>query len=102
MDDQPRQVQEEISETKEKLTRAEIEATKADLTEAGRQRNLDLVLALTNLLVRLYDKEARVEARLSAGEIYYNRGVCDILRFLPPPHVHDIILPNIYIYVSPS
>jgi allophanate hydrolase subunit 1 len=92
MDDELRQVQEEIAATKEKLTRAEIEATKADLTEADRQRNLDLVLALTNLQVtltnlqvRLYDEKARVEARLSAGEIYYNRGVCDILRFLPRP-----------------
>ena len=86
MDDELRQVQEEIAATKEKLTRAEIEATKADLTEAGRQRNLDLVLALTTLLVRWYDKEARiearVEARLSAGEIYCNRSVCNLVLFL--------------------
>ena len=87
MDDELRHVQEEIA------------ATKAHLTEAERQRKEDLVLARTNLLVRLYDEEARVESRLLAGEIYYNRGVCDILWFLPPPHVHDIILPNIYLYV---
>ena len=85
MDDELRQVQEEIAATKEKLTRAEIEATKADLTEAERQLEEDLALARTNLLVRLCDEKARVEARLSAGEIYYNRGVCDILRFLPRP-----------------
>jgi hypothetical protein len=72
--------------------KAKIEATKAHLTEAERERKVDLVLMYGNLLVRLYDERARVEARLSAGEIYYNRGVCDILWFLPPPHVHDIIL----------
>jgi uncharacterized protein YacL (UPF0231 family) len=79
MDDQLRQVQEEIAETKEKLTKAEIEATKADLTEAERQLKEDLVLARSNLLVRLYEKEARVESRLSAGEIYYNREAYAIL-----------------------
>jgi hypothetical protein len=69
-----------------KLTNAEIAATKADLTEAERQRKEELVLTLTNLLVKLYDKEARiearVEARLSAGEIYCNRSVCDLVLFL--------------------
>jgi hypothetical protein len=108
MDDQLRQVQEEIAATKEKLTRAEIEATKADLTEAERQRKEDLVLmygnllaTLTSLQVRLYDEKARVEARLSAGEIYYNRGVCDILWFLPPPMFMISYYP-IFIYMSPS
>jgi hypothetical protein len=85
MDDELIQVKAMIAETEEELTRANIEATKADLTEAERQRKEDLVLARTNLLVRLYDEEARVESRLLAGEIYYNRGVCDILWFLPPP-----------------
>jgi predicted S18 family serine protease len=72
MDDKLRQVQEEIAATKEKLTNAEMAATKADLTEAERQRKEELVLTLTNLLVKLYDKEARIEARLSAGEMHYN------------------------------
>ena len=53
-----RQVQEEIAATKEKLTNAEIAATEADLTEAKRERKEELVLTLTNLLVKLYDKEA--------------------------------------------
>jgi hypothetical protein len=100
MDDELRQVQEKIAATEKDLTRAEIEATKADLTEAERQRKLDLVLMYGNLLVRLYDKEARVEARLSAGEIYYNRGVCDILWFLPPMFM--ISYYPIFIYMSPS
>jgi hypothetical protein len=60
MDDELRQVQEEIV------------ATKADLTEAKADKDRELVLTLTNLLVRLYDEEARVEARLSAGEMHYN------------------------------
>jgi hypothetical protein len=58
MDDELRQVREEIAATKEKLATAE---------DKGKEQ---LVLSLTNLLVRLYDDEARVEARLSAGEIY--------------------------------
>jgi hypothetical protein len=86
MDDELIQVQAKIAATEEKLTNAEIAATKADLTEAERQRKEELVLTLTNLLVKLYDKEARiearVEARLSAGEIYCNRGVCDLVLFL--------------------
>jgi hypothetical protein len=59
--------------------KAKIAATEADLTEAKRERKEELVLSLTNLLVRLYEKEARVETRLLAGEIYCNRGVCDIV-----------------------
>jgi hypothetical protein len=60
MDDELRQVQEEIV------------ATKADLTEAKADKDRELVLMYGNLLVRLYDEEARVEARLSAGEMHYN------------------------------
>jgi hypothetical protein len=67
MDDKLRQVQEEIV------------ATKADLTEAKRERKEDLVLSLTNLLVGLNQKELLL---LSAGEMYYNRGVCNIVWFL--------------------
>jgi hypothetical protein len=70
MDDELCQVKEEIA------------ATKADLTEAKRERKEQLVLSFTNLLARLYEKEARVEARLSAGKIYCSRGVCDIVWFL--------------------
>jgi hypothetical protein len=62
--------------------KAKIAATEADLTEAKRERKEDLVLSLTNLLARLYDDKARVEARLSAGEIYCSRGVWDIVWFL--------------------
>jgi hypothetical protein len=101
MDDELIQVKAMIAETKEELTRAEIEATKADLTEAERQLKEDLVLARTNLLVRLYNEEARVESRLFAGEIYNNRGVCDILWFLPPPMFMISYYP-IFIYMSPS
>jgi hypothetical protein len=79
MDDKLRQVQEEIAATKEKLTNAEMAATKADLTEAERQRKEDLVVSLTNLLVGLNQKELLL---LSAGEMHYNRGVCDIVLFL--------------------
>jgi hypothetical protein len=63
MDDELRQVQEEIVATKEKWATAE---DKRDSVYG-------------NVLVTLYDEKARVEARLSAGEIYYNRGVCDIV-----------------------
>jgi hypothetical protein len=101
MDDELIQVKAMIAETKEELTRAEIEATKADLTEAERQLKEDLVLARTNLLVRLYNEEARVESRLFAGEIYNNRGVCDILWFLSPPMFMISYYP-IFIYMSPS
>jgi hypothetical protein len=67
MDDKLRQVQEEIAATKEKLATAE------------RQRKEDLVVSLTNLLVGLNQKELLL---LSAGEMHYNRGVCDIVLFL--------------------
>jgi hypothetical protein len=80
--------------------KAMIAATKADLTKAKREGKEDLVLALTNLLVRLYDEEARAEARLSAGEIYYNRGVCDILWFLPPSMFMISYYP-IFIFICP-
>jgi hypothetical protein len=71
MDDELRQVQEEIAATKEKLTRAETDGDRLFIEIYG------------NLLARLYDKEkeARVEARLSAGEMHYNRGVCNIVWF---------------------
>jgi hypothetical protein len=61
---------------------AKIATTEKDLTTAKAEGKDDLVLSLTNLLVRLYDKEARIEARLSAGEMHYNRGVCNIVCFL--------------------
>jgi predicted DNA-binding protein YlxM (UPF0122 family) len=67
MDDKLRQVQAEIAATEEKL------ATAKD------KEKEDLVLSLTNLLVKLYNEEARVEARLSAGNIYCNRGECDVV-----------------------
>jgi hypothetical protein len=79
MDDELIQVKAKIAATEEKLTNAEIAATKADLTEAERQRKEALVLSLTNLLAGLYQKELFL---LSAGEIYCNRGVCDIVWFL--------------------
>ena len=69
MDDELRQVQEKIVETEEKLATAE---------DKGKE---DLVLMYGNMLAKLYEKEARVEARLSAGEMHYNRGVCDITFF---------------------
>jgi hypothetical protein len=47
--------------------KAEIAATKADLTEAKRRQKEELVLSLTNLLVGLNQKELFL---LSAGEIY--------------------------------
>ena len=81
MDDELIQVKAKIAATEKELDTAKTAATEADLTEAKRQRKEELVLSLTNLLVRLYEKEARVEARLSAGEIYCNRGVCDIVWF---------------------
>jgi uncharacterized membrane protein (DUF106 family) len=59
-----RQVQEEIA------------ATKADLTEAKADKDRELVLSLTNLLVGLNQKELLL---LSAGEMHYNGGVCDIV-----------------------
>jgi hypothetical protein len=58
MDDELRQVQEEIS------------ATKADLTEAKRERKDDLVLMYGNLLVGLNQKKLLLH---SAGEMHYNR-----------------------------
>jgi hypothetical protein len=70
MDDELIQVKAEIAATKEKLATAEDKGDK------------ELVLSFTNLLARLYEKQARVEARLSAGEIYCSRGVCDIVWFL--------------------
>jgi hypothetical protein len=78
-DDELIQVKAEIAATKKELDTAKTAATEADLTEAKRERKEELVLSLTNLLVRLYEKEARVETRLLAGEIYCNRGVCDIV-----------------------
>jgi len=69
MDDELRQVQEEIV------------ATKRELATAEDDKDRQLVLSLTNSLVRLYEKEARVKARLSAGE-HYNRGIRDIVWFL--------------------
>jgi hypothetical protein len=62
MDDELRQVQEEIA------------ATKGELATAKTDKDRELVLSLTNLLVRLYDEKAR----LWAGEKYYNRGLCHI------------------------
>ena len=60
--------------------KAKMAATKIELATAETDKDRELVLTLTNLLVKLYDKEARiearVEARLSAGEIYCNRSVC--------------------------
>jgi hypothetical protein len=56
--------------------KAKIAATEADLTEAKRERKEELVLSLTNLLVGLNQKELLL---LSAGEMHYNRGVCDIV-----------------------
>jgi hypothetical protein len=49
---------------------AKIATTEADLTETKADKDRELVLSLTNLLVRLYDDKARVEARLSAGEMH--------------------------------
>jgi hypothetical protein len=66
----------ELSEVKAKIATTEIKLSKAEAE--GKE---ELVLSLTNLLVRLYDKEARIEARLSAGEMHYNRGVCNIVWF---------------------
>jgi hypothetical protein len=71
MDDELIQVKAKIAATEEKLTNAEIAATEANLTEAKRQRKEELVLSLTNLLARLYEKELLL---LSAGEIYCNIG----------------------------
>jgi hypothetical protein len=66
--------------------KAKIVETEGELAIAKTDKDRELVLSLTNLLVRLYEKEARiearVEARLSAGEIYCNRGVCDLVLFL--------------------
>jgi hypothetical protein len=56
--------------------KAKIAATEADLTEAKRERKEELVLSLTNMLVGLNQKELLL---LSAGEMYYNRGVCNIV-----------------------
>jgi hypothetical protein len=58
MDNELRQVQEEIV------------ATKADLTKAEADKERKLVLSLTKLLVKLYEKEDC----LSPGEMHYNRG----------------------------
>jgi ATP-dependent protease HslVU (ClpYQ) peptidase subunit len=67
MDEELRQVQKEIA------------ATKADLTKAKRERKEDLVLMYGNMLVVLNQKELLL---LSAGEIYCDEGVCDIVWFL--------------------
>jgi hypothetical protein len=67
MDDELIQVKAKIAATEEKLATAEDKGDK------------ELVLSLTNLLARLYEKEARVEARLSPGEMHYNRGIRDIV-----------------------
>jgi hypothetical protein len=67
MDEELRQVQKEIA------------ATKADLTQAKADKDRKLVLTLTNLLVGLNQKELFL---LSAGEIYCDEGVCDIVWFL--------------------
>jgi septal ring factor EnvC (AmiA/AmiB activator) len=84
MDDELlRQAQEEIAATKKKLAtaktaattmddeliqvKAEIAATKADLTEAKANKDRELVLTLTNLLVGLNQQKLFL---LSAGEIY--------------------------------
>jgi hypothetical protein len=64
MDDELRQVQEEIA------------ATKKELATAKTDKDRELVLSLTNYLVGLNQKELLL---LSAGEIYCSRGVCDIL-----------------------
>jgi hypothetical protein len=70
MDDELRQVKDDIRDTR------------ADLAAAEDKGDRVFIKIYGNLLLRLYEEEARVEARLSAGEIHYNRGVCDIVRFL--------------------
>jgi hypothetical protein len=67
MDDELRQVQEEIA------------AFKKELATAKTDKDRELVLSLTNLLVGLNQKELLL---LSAGEMHYNRGVCDIVLLL--------------------
>jgi hypothetical protein len=67
----------ELSEVKAKIATTDIKLSKAEAE--GKD---DLALMYGNLLVRLYEKEARIEARLSAGEMHYNRGVCNIVCFL--------------------
>jgi hypothetical protein len=54
--------------------KAKMAATKIELATAETDKDRELVLTLTNLLVRLCDEKARVEARLSPGEMHYNRG----------------------------
>jgi hypothetical protein len=49
--------------------KADIARTKSELATAKAEGKEELVLSLNNLLVKLYDKEARL------GEIYCNRGV---------------------------
>jgi hypothetical protein len=54
--------------------KAKIAATEIELATAKTDKDRELVVPLNYLLARLYDEKARVEARLSAGEIYCNRG----------------------------
>jgi hypothetical protein len=58
--------------------KAKIATTEIDLTTAKAEGKDDLVLSLTHLLVGLIQKELL----LSAGEMHYNRGVCNIVCFL--------------------
>jgi hypothetical protein len=71
--------------------KAMIAATEADLTEAERERKVDLVLMYGNLLPEL--KPVFRQVRYITIEAYA------IFCGFSPPHVHDIILPNIYLYV---
>jgi hypothetical protein len=94
MDDELlRQAQEEIAATKKKLAtaktaattneliqvKAKIATTEIKLSKAEAEGKEELVLSLTNLLVGLNQKELLL---LSAGEMHYNRGVCDIVKCL--------------------
>jgi septal ring factor EnvC (AmiA/AmiB activator) len=92
MDELLRQAQEEIAATKKKLATAKTAATTMDdeliqvkakiarteikLSKAEAEGKEELVLSLTNLLVGLNQKELLL---LSAGEMHYNGGVCDIV-----------------------
>jgi hypothetical protein len=77
--------------------KAKIAATEADLTEAKRERKEDLVLMYVNLLVRLYDEEARVEARLS----YITIEAYAIFCGFSPPSMFMISYYPIFIFICP-
>jgi hypothetical protein len=70
MNDELRQVKDDIRDTR------------ADLAKAKREGKENLIETYGKLLATLYNEKALVESRLSAGEIYYNRGLCDIVWFL--------------------